>query len=186
MARNPYAKSVKLFSKADDLFISREKDVVYLSEGHIILKIHVAAYDAFFRPVSGQFIELSEGDAAARRGYMTMPEKNPDAPKIYQIIEKAFDDEMINPVFASPFIMEFSPDRKKKILHRMFTGNGYYVAINNDFWEVAEENGFSQFWNKGNSISGIISKSGDNGIFILPIRIDQQSLYDFIKAGAKQ
>lgn len=180
MARNPYAKSAKLFNKAADLFLTRNGDAVYMSEGHIILKMHLAAYDAFFRPVSGQFIELADGEKASRRGNMAMPEKTPAAPDMGKIFEDATKDCFAS-VHVSPFLMEYSIDGKKKLLQRMFTGENYYVAINNDFWEVAEENGFTDFQNAGSSIKPILATSGHyNGIMILPIRADQQKIDSFI------
>lgn len=181
MSKNPFAKSVKLFSKSTDLYISRTGDCVYLSEGHIIHKMHVAAYDAFFRPVSGQFIELADGEKASRRGNMAMPEKNPAAPDMGDIFEKSVPDAL-NLVYASPFLMEYCADGKKKLLQRMFTGNSYYVAVNNDFYGIAEESGFSEYRNAGKSISPIVAESGDNGIMILPIRADQQKIDAFINA----
>ena len=183
MAKNPYAKSAKLFNKANDLFLTRDGDAIYISEGHIILKMHIAAYDAFFRPVSGQFIELADGEKAGRRGNMSMPEKSETAPDMGKIFEDATKD-CFAPVRVSPFLMEYSLDGKKKLLQRMFTGENYYIAINNDFWEVAEENGFSDFQNGGSFINPIMATSGPyNGIMILPIRADQMKIDAFINVG---
>lgn len=180
MAKNPYAKTVKLFSKAEDLYISRKGEAVFISEGHVIVEMHIAAYDAFFRPASGQFIELEDGEKASRRGNMALPEKNAAAPDVGERFNK-FEEESTESVTASPFLMEYSPDGKKKHYQRMLTGHNYYVAVDNDFYAVSEEIGFTSFRNKGNSVSAIFAKSGTyNGIVILPIRADQQKIESFV------
>lgn len=179
MAKNPYSKSVKLFSKSESLFIQRKDETVFISEGHIILKIHIAAYDAFFRPSSGQFIEMNDGDNAGRQGNMIIPEKHStfDIEKCYE----GFKCEAVESVSVSPFLMEYSKDGKKKLYQRMLCGRGYYVSISNDFYELAEESGFTSFANKGTSVSAVFAESGDyNGIAILPIRADQQKIESFV------
>lgn len=70
MAKNPYSKSVKMFSKVEQLIINRDGEEIYLSDSHMIIKMHIAAYDAFFRPASGNFIELADGEKAVRNGNM--------------------------------------------------------------------------------------------------------------------
>lgn len=180
--KNPYAKTVKLFSKSNDLYIQRAEHVVYICDGHVILKLHVAAYDAFFCPASGQFIEMQDGEKAAKRGNMTLPEKNGN---IFDM-QKMFDDfkeHACLPVTASPFLMEYTGPKGKNALQRMFTGNGYYIAINDAFYEVARENGFTIFWNDGKPVSPVVASSGDNGIVIMPIRLDQEKLDSFVNNG---
>lgn len=179
MAKNPYAKTVKLFSKAEDLYITRKGEAIFISEGHIIVEMHIAAYDAFFRPASGQFIELEDGENASRRGNITICEKSEAAPNMADIFSK-FGEEAIETVAVSPFLMEYSRDGKKKEYQRMLTGNGYYVAIDEAFYTVAEEIGFASFRGKGNSISAVFAESGNNGIMILPIRADQQKIESFV------
>lgn len=177
--RNPYAKTVKFFQKVSDLYISRNGEEVFLSEGHMIVKMHVAAYDAFFRPVSGQFVNLENGEKAAKRGNMTMPEKSGTAPDLEKLFS-GFRAEAKKPVSVSPFLMEYSKDGKKKEYQRMLTGIGYYVSIQETFYSIAEEIGFRSFTNKGNSISGVFAESGNNGIVILPIKADQQKIDSFV------
>lgn len=113
-ARNPYAKTAKFFQKVSDLYISRTGEEVFLSEGHIIVKMHVAAYDAFSRPVSGQFVNLENGEKATKRGNMTMPEKSGTAPDLEKLFS-GFRAEAEKPVSVSPFLMEYSRDGKKSI-----------------------------------------------------------------------
>lgn len=99
---NPYTKAVKHFGKADVLIISRREDAIYICDSYMVMKMHIAAYDAFFRPASGQFIELADGEKAERRGNMTMPEKSKAAPDIGKIFEDAIKD-CFAPVHVSPF-----------------------------------------------------------------------------------
>ena len=184
MAKNPYTKTVKLFSKAESLYIQRVEDAIFLSEGHIIVKIHIAAYDVFFRPASGQFIDMNDGEKAARIGNATMPEKSRDSFDISKCFD-GFRDISGEVVTASPFLMEYTPCSNKKQLLRMFCGRSYYVTVNNDFYAIAEECGFQYFSSKGDSISPVFAESGDyNGIAILPVRADQQKIDEFIQAGA--
>lgn len=178
--KNPYAKTVKLFSKAESLFIDRRGDTVFLCEGHIIVKLHVVAYDAFFRPASGQFLEMADGEKASRRGDTGMPEKSNAETDIAKLFE-GMEASATAPVHASPFLMEFTDMRGKNALQRMFTGDGYYIAINNAFYELAQESGLTEFWNAGSSIQPVVAHSGEyNGIAILPIRLNQEKIADFV------
>lgn len=182
MARNPYGKATKLFVKASDLFVTRKEEEIFISEGHMIMKVPKVAYDLYFRPVSGQFVNLADGESANRRGNETIPEKNPASVDMARIFD-SFRSEACETISPTPFLMEYSPDGKKKALQRMLTGNNFYVCVNNDFYGIAEEIGLTTFQNKGTSISGIIAESGSYGIVILPIRADQQKIDDFVRVG---
>lgn len=184
MSRNPYTKTVKLFSKAESLFITRHDDDIYITEGHIIVKMHIAAYNAFFRPTSGIFIELENNETAIKNNTMAIAEKNNGGFNVYKAFEetKKYEYEC-QKVHSSPFLMEYSTGGKKNQLQRMLTGSNYYVNINNDFYMVSEEIGFNEFYNKGNSISPVWNEAGNNGILILPIRADQQTIDNFVNIG---
>lgn len=185
MSKNPYSKTVKMFSKSESLYINRDGEEIYISEGHFIVKMHVAAYDAFFRPVSGLFLELADGEKATKNGNMRMTEKIENGFDLVKFFNDFKYDGATELVNASPFLMEYSRDGKKKEYQRMLTGSGYYVSINNDFYQVAEEIGFTSFFGKGNSVSAVYAEAGNNGILILPIRLNQQELESFISAGSK-
>lgn len=177
---NPYTKAVKHFGKADVLIISRREDAIYICDSYMVMKMHVAAYDAFFRPASGQFIELADGEKAERRGNMTIPEKTAAAADIAKILEDCASSSDYA-VSVSPFLMEYSPDGKKARLQRMFTGSGYYVAIQEQFYQIAAESGFCEYRNGGKSVSPIVATSGPyNGICICPIKADQTKIDSFV------
>lgn len=182
MSRNPYSKSVKMFSKCESLIINRDGEEIYISDSHMIIKIHIAAYDAFFRPASGCFIELNDGEKAVKNQNMRMTEKTENGFNLVKFFQE-FRTEATEMVNASPFLMEYTRDGKKKEYQRMLTGSGYYVSVNNDFFQIAEEIGFTTFYGKGNSISAVYAEAGNNGVFILPIRYNQQTLDDFISVG---
>ena len=182
MAKNPYSKSVKMFSKVDQLIINRDGEEIYISDAHMIIKMHIAAYDAFFRPASGCFIELNDGEKAVRNGNMRMTEKTENGFNLVKFFQE-FRTEATEVVSASPFLMEYTRDGKKKEYQRMLPGSGYYVSVNNDFFQIAEEIGFTTFYGKGNSVSAVYAEAGNNGVFILPIRYNQQTLDDFISVG---
>lgn len=179
MAKNPYSKSVKMFSKCETLIINRDGEEIYISDGHMIIKMHIAAYDAFFRPASGKFIELNDGEKAVRNGNMRMTEKTENGFNLVKFFQdfRMEAGEMVN---ASPFLMEYTRDGKKKEYQRMLTGSGYYVSINEEFYQIAEEIGFTTFYGKGNSVSAVCAEAGNNGVLILPIRFNQETLENFI------
>lgn len=182
MAKNPYAKTVKMFSKVDQLIINRDGEEIYIADSHMIIKMHIAAYDAFFRPASGNFIELNDGEKAFKNQNMRITEKTENGFNPVKFFQE-FRTEATEMVNASPFLMEYTRDGKKKEYQRMLTGSGYYVSVNNDFFQIAEEIGFTTFYGKGNSISAVYAEAGNNGVLILPIRYDQQTLDNFISAG---
>ena len=148
----------------------------------MIIKVPKVAYDLYFRPVSGQFVDLADGESASRRGNETIPEKIRLSVDMARVFE-GFRSEAYETISSTPFLMEYSPDGKKKALQRMLTGNNFYVCVNNDFYGIAEEIGLTTFQNKGTSISGIVAESGNYGIVILPIRADQQKIDDFVRIG---
>lgn len=183
MTRNPYAKTVKMFSKVDQLIINRDGEEIYISDSHMIIKMHIAAYDAFFRPASGNFIELNDGEKATKNGNMRMTEKVENGFNLVKFFQDFKNDGATELVNTSPFLMEYARDGKKKEYQRMLTGSGYYVSINEDFYQIAEEIGFTTFYGKGNSVSAIYAEAGNNGILILPIRADQQTIDNFVNIG---
>ena len=183
--RKNFAKAIKVFGKSEQLYIARRESDVFLSEGHIIEKVSVYEYNEFFRPASGRFVELKDGEkVGSRDGGIPEKANGLDIIRLWDEYEKN-STFLVN---ITPFLMEYSPDGKKKALQRMLTGNGYYVAINNNYYELYDEMddlpGF--FWNGGNSISGVFAQSENKGIVILPIRMNQKQFDNFIQAGMKK
>ena len=183
MAKNPFAKNAKLFAKSEQLYISRKNENVFLSDGHIIVRISVAAYDLYFRPVSGVFLSMEDGEKAEKRNNQALPEKLAFAFDV----SKAFDEmktktyEYVN---ASAFLMEYI-DNKKKILHRMLTGSGFYVSINNLYYELCEELNINTFKSEGKSTAPVIAETDfcNYGIAILPVRMNEQKIMDFVNVS---
>lgn len=59
--KNPYQKTAEFYSKAVNLHIQRSGDYISLCDEHSTIRVHVAAYDSFFRPVSGVFVPIADG-----------------------------------------------------------------------------------------------------------------------------
>lgn len=178
--KNPYQKTAKFYSKAVNLHIQRSGDYISLCDGCSAIRVHVAAYDSFFRPVSGVFVPLADGEKA----YKSQDDKIASITPRGIDIEKTISDFFLKrsgSVAVSPFLMEFSRYGKKKEYIRMFTGSGFYVGINENYYSIALENGFTSFESCGNgSRAAITAESWENKMIVLPINMNQEAIKEFV------
>lgn len=175
MKKNTFKKTITFFKKSETLIIQKQDDIVYLCDGHIIVKIPEWTYNEI-RVNSGRFVEMTDNITMCTHNKGSIPEKTDNIN-----IAKLFNDCVENStkeVRKTPFLMEY--DDGRKIFQRIFIGDNCYIAINNDFYEIAEEIGFAEYKGTGKSNNPICADTPYYGIEILPIVVSQDKIKELL------
>lgn len=73
MARPNLKKTIANYSKANDLFLQRTDNKVYISDGYTIITVPVPIYETYFCPTSPRFPFLSESQKVLAHSKKELP-----------------------------------------------------------------------------------------------------------------
>lgn len=173
--KNQFSKVVKYLEKSECFFAQRESDSVYITNGFILIKIPVYVYDFQIRPLSGQFIEIKDGEKVSRSSDDPFCRVDETGRNIKQILEYIKTDvEMIK----SDFLVEIPAKTNSKKLTKarlFFTGNTV-AGVNEMFVDMFSEIVTGSWCGDGKNISPIVWKSDSEDIIIVmtPLRLEKK------------
>ena len=158
-------KGAKWLAKSEPLYLQREGDAYYISDGHYIAQVAGGVYDAIFRTASPRFIELQDGEKAGAFDKKALPTKNSGVN--LQKYMKDFQAEAAQVVDVTPYIMELQNGPAVRV---MFRTDGERVFINNEYWQYLAPfgNGLTLFTGAKLN-SPVISEGTETALLILPV-----------------
>lgn len=164
-----YKESIKYFKSVDKLFINREDDRYYLSDGHIIIKMTPGDYNEFCLKIP-RLIPLENGEKAASDNKNQMCDKS----KQCDIYSYFIARDSKRQAQATPLTIDIF-----NYPCRVFTTKTGYTVINELFYKVLRE------WFDSTTIGGmdcndyyclgehpydpIVIDGGDRGVIVLPV-----------------
>lgn len=177
--KNEYAKFVKYLEKQDNIFVQRDDDEVYLTDGKVVLMLPAILYNAYVKPLSGVLPELAEDGIGSKRAN-DYTVKMGDGMDIKKAVDGLNTDYTIK---ESRFLVEIPVSGKKKHgLARMFyCEGGDYIAINNEYVDMFAEVAPAQPWRGAGKWNAPIIRGADEfKVVIFPIRL-ADGVLDFWK-----
>ena len=175
MARNIYKeieKAAKGLAKADQLLIQKDGEAVYVSEGHVIVKVPEGMYTQLFRTVSPRYTEMREDGTAEARGKKELPQMIPGGPDLRRCIP----DQEGPQVMASPFLYELDGGQ----LTRIFWGEDQKViAIKEEYYQLLKVFNEGRGWTGKGPKAAVCSEGfsyEDIGVLILPVNVGNMML----------
>lgn len=177
--KNEYAKFVKYLEKQDNIFVQRDGENVYLTDGKAVLMVPAILYNTYVKPLSGILPELAEDGMGCKRANDYTVEMG-NGMDIKKAVDGLNTDYIIK---ESRFLVEIPVTGKKKnALARMFyCEGGDYITVNNEYIDMFEEVAPLEPWRGAGKWNAPIIRAADGfKVVIFPIRL-ADGVLDFWK-----
>lgn len=155
-------KSAKYLAKCDTLILQRDGEKIYISDGHILVKVNTGMYNAVFRIASPRFIDLQDGQSVRANNKRELPTE----------CGKYGFDKMIPadgiPVEVTPYKIEVEENNLD--LRVCFTADGEKVFLNDGYYTNLKCFNPSGVWFGNNYKTPVMSSfNNDIAVMILPV-----------------
>lgn len=158
-------KGAKWLAKSEPLYLQREGEAYYISDGHYIAQVAGGVYDAIFRTASPRFIELQDGEKAGAFDKKALPTKNSGVNLRRYMAD--FQAEAAQAVDVTPYIMELQNGPAIRV---MFRTDGERLYINNEYWANLAPFGKGLTLFTGAKLnSSVFSEGTETAFLILPV-----------------
>lgn len=177
--KNEYAKFVKYLEKQNNIFVQRDGENVYLTDGKAVLMVPAILYNTYIKPLSGILPELAEDGIGCKRAN-DYTVKMGDGMDIKKAVDCLNTDYIVK---ESRFLVEIPVSGKKKhALARMFyCDGGDYITVNDEYVDMFAEVAPMESWLSAGKWNAPIIRATDGfKVVIFPIRLADGTL-DFWK-----